>query len=196
MQGSRDGSRPLIGCNDHPTNSLLLSKLKDKLPSSSTESHAEVGQEARVVTECSRKRHLSGTSGVNSKKAKTITSSDRVGYDNFPDDKFLFETSNGTVEDADETVRMDASECVPIMETISSWEELDERERNMDCKQLLMFRQAYLSSRGSKPKFVGKSEQWSSQPRVFKQHMTVSLLYLALLYTEQPVLPADIVRYQ
>ena len=82
------------------------------------------------------------------------------------------------------------------MESLRSWEELEELERAMDCRQLLAFRQAYLSAHGElKPKFVAETESWGYQPRVFKLRTTVSLLYLALLYTEQPVLPADLIRY-
>ena len=156
------------------------------------------------------------------KKAKT-TAAKTAGYDTFPDDKFLFETANksknttgelelsqgaskttdkskNTVEklDLSQVARetTDAAESVRMMESLRSWEELEELERAMDCRQLLAFRQAYLSAHGElKPKFVAETESWGYQPRVFKLRTTVSLLYLALLYTEQPVLPADLIRY-
>lgn len=100
---------------------------------------------------------------------------------------------SGLTQGASES--MDATESVQMMESLTSWEELEELEKTMDCRQLLAFRQAYLSAHGGlKPKFVSRAESWANQPRVFKLRMTVSLLYLALLYTEQPVLPADLVR--
>lgn len=151
---------------------------------------------------------LSGRSGTkrsqgslapNAKRAKTKNDREKntSGFYDFPDDKFLFEEADNQEKSTGsgrEAVKMDSSESVRIMESISSWEELEELERTMDCKQLLKFRQAYLSSHNHKPKFVGKSENWGNQPRVFKQYMTVSVVYLALLYTEQSVLPVDIVR--
>lgn len=122
-------------------------------------------------------------------------SAENTEYDTFPDDESLFKSSNDTERgETDGSKKLDASESVRTMESVSSWEELDQLERSMDCKQLLLFRQNYLSSRCGKPKFVGKGEQWLGQPRVFKLSMTVSVLYLALLYTEQTILPADIVR--
>jgi hypothetical protein len=159
------------------------------------------------------------------KKTKTAAEA-TAGYDTFPDDKFLFEdvetankNKNTTKElkrsqrasetadkskntvgklDMSQAARetMDAAESVRMMESLRSWEELEELERAMDCRQLLAFRQAYLSAHGElKPKFVAETESWGYQPRVFKLRTTVSLLYLALLYTEQPVLPADLIRW-
>lgn len=136
---------------------------------------------------------------TNAKRAKTKADREKKtsGFYDFPDDKFLFEEADKeeNAGSCREPVKMDTSESVRIMESISSWEELERLEKTMDCKQLLKFRQTYFSSHNPKPKFVGKGEHWANQPRVFKQYMTVSVLYLALLYTEQPVLPADIVRW-
>ena len=155
-------------------------------------------QSAEGGVKSRRKRRINssfGTSG-DAKKAKTLSSVESVGYDTFPDDKFLFKSSNDTERgEKDGGKKLGVSESVQMMEAVSSWEELDKLERSMDCKQLLLFRQNYLSSCSGKPTFVGKGEQWTGQPRVFKLSMTVSVIYLALLYTEQPVLPADIVRH-
>ena len=141
------------------------------------------------------------------KREKTVEE-EAAGYDTFPDDKFLFETTKtesvNTVTSGDSTSKpapsgraslpADAAESLQIMESLSSWEELEELERSMDSKRLFAFRQAFLHSRGIKPRFVADDEPWKPQPRVFTIHMTVSLLYLALLYTEQSVLPVDLVR--
>ena len=159
--------------------------------SSSKSTHTLNGSGPSVSGRSSRKRCSSSTAPNSAKRVKTETD---AGYNTFPDDKFLFKEDEDVGEASQGTVKIDASKSVQIMEGISSWEQLEEVERTMDCKQLLMFRQAYLSSHSSKPKFVGKGERWASQPRVFTQFMTVSVLYLALLYTEQPVLPVDIVR--
>lgn len=157
--------------------------------------------ETKVVSLSGRRgtKRPRGDLAPNAKQAKTKNDREKnaSGFYDFPDDKFLFEEANNQEENVGsgrEAVKMDASESVRIMESISSWQELDELERTMDCKQLLKFRHAYLSSQSPKPKFVGKGEHWANLPRVFKQYMTVSVLYLALLYTEQPVLPVDIVR--
>ena len=174
-------------CSDSTEKDLKTEHSHSLSSSSSKNTHTLKG------TELSRKRCSSGTSSTNAKRIKRESDG---GYDTFPDDKFLFEEDkDGGGEAGRGTVdQMDASKSVQIMEGISSWEELEGVERTMDCKQLLMFRQAYLASRNSRPKFVGKGERWTSQPRVFTQFMTVSVLYLALMYTEQPVLPVDIVR--
>ena len=146
-----------------------------------------------------RRRRDSGTPSA--KRVKPNSNDVLAGFDTFPNDDFLFESKCDSSQAKGETggdreagrVKIDPSKSVRIMEGISSWEELAALERTMDCKQLLMFRQAYLSAGNLRPKFVGQGQQWL-QPRVFKPHMTISLVYLALLYTEQTVLPVDIVR--
>ena len=157
---------------------------KRPVDSDSTESSSSVAKKAKVAVEKS------------------------AGYDTFPDDKFLFEdTEKEEKIDESKSARkfdlsqgvcetLDSSVSVRIMENVTTWEGLEELEAAMDCRQLLAFRQAYLSAHGErKPKFVDETESWKYQPRVFKLRHTVSVLYLALLYTEQPVLPADLTRY-
>ena len=147
------------------------------------------GQKRQAITDSE------GSSAI-VKKARRTTK-EAAGYDTFPDDKFLFETRDSS-QDTEEDGKSGGggeAESVKIMEGLSSWEELEELERAMDCRQLLAFRQGYLVARGIKPQFVANDESWAGQPRVFKMRMTVSVLYLALLYTEQPLLPVDLVRY-
>lgn len=174
------------------------SKPDDSSTNNVSSSQSQSCSESVSNGRCNSKRRQGGLA-PKAKRAKTEDVGEKImgGFYDFPDDSFLFENT-GTQDEitgsCKEAVQMDTSECVRIMESISSWEELDKLERTMDCKQLLKFRQAYLSSHNSKPKFVSKGERWGSQPRVFKQYMTVSVLYLALLYTAQPILPVDIVR--
>lgn len=201
-QGTRpscsDGKQdPLAGDSQPPNKPSLGAVSTPSRCQSSYQSQPHNETDMLVLSEKSGRKRCQSGMAPDAKRVRMDSGEYKAGFDTFPDDKFLFESGSSQVENAGsgkETVKMDASESVRIMEGISSWEELDELERTMDCRQLLMFRQAYLSARNSKPKFVGKGERWGSQPRVFKQYMTISVLYLALLYTEQPVLPVDIVR--
>ena len=81
-----------------------------------------------------------------------------------------------------------------VVQALRSREELEALEKEMSSNQLYLFRQAYLLAGNHKPRFIPKSEVWSRNPRVFRVGMTLGVLYLALLYTNQPVLPVDIAR--
>ena len=203
----RSGSQT-IGCNSFQQKTPSRHTSSSRTPTTTDDSITELDKVSVPIGRSKgkgRKRpFVEVNNASNDAKRTKLTSVDSVGYDTFPDDKFLFEVvtqpenerqDKEAVRKGESVREIDTRESVRMMEEISSWEELDELERSMDCRQLLQFRQAYLSSRGPKPKFVAKDEPWAGQPRVFKLHMTVSVLYLALLYSEQPVLPVDIVRY-
>ena len=115
-----------------------------------------------------------------------------AGYDSFPNDDFLFEEAK---EEGKESQSGSVIENASLsLENISSWEELEAVERSMDWRQLYTFRRAYVGIK--KPKFVAQDERWVIQKvTVAKQSTCLGVLYLALLYTEQKLLPVDIIRY-
>lgn len=126
------------------------------------------------------------------KRRKRDGGAKEAGYDSFPNDDFLFEEAKEESKESQSgSIIENAS---PSLENISSWEELEAVERSMDWRQLYTFRRAYVGIK--KPKFVAQDERWViQQVTVAKQSTCLGVLYLALLYTEQILLPVDIIRY-
>lgn len=142
----------------------------------------ETDSQRRIAWRAYRAKALKGDNGVKA-----------AGYDSFPTDDFLFEDAK---EEDEESKNGSVSENATLsIENISSWEELEAIESSMDYRQLYAFRNTYVSKR-KKPKFLTQDECWHIQKvMVVRQATTLGVLYLALLYTEQKLLPVDITRY-
>ena len=166
------------GYDSFPSDEFLFNDLdinRDEITSTQREIEktilTQVDEEETTLTQTGNEDMISDQAQT---ERKNVTSSRRKKWD-----RALYEDKSVT----------------QVMEDLSSRAELDALEREMDCGQLYMFRQAYLLAGDHKPKFISKADVWSRNPRVFKVAMTLGLLYLALLYADQPVLPVDIARF-
>ena len=139
-----------------------------------------------------RRETLPSLSSPKPKRAKT-----EDGFDSFPSDHLLFteegKEERGTEPQAKKAAGSDSGSVPVVMEEPGSWEQLKALERSMDCWQLYKFRVS--NKHGQfKPKVMPKDMYWGKGVQVFTRACTVSVLYLALLYTKQNVLPADLTR--